>query len=227
MRPNILIVEDDPIIALSLKLLLQKKYSVLNIENNADSAWESCKNNIPDLVLLDVQLVGEKLGTWVGANIKRENLPIKIIYLTVLNDQHTIGEIIETNPIQYITKPFHQNVLLSNIELILSTEKENYFIEIIDGRKKYNINISKITYLKSDGNYVDIVLNNNTKIITRERLNSLVQNINNSNFIRTHQRFVVNCDYISAVDKKFISVGEIQIPISKSYKKMVMEKFNL
>ena len=74
MKARILIVEDDPFIAMSLSVLFKKNnFDVIGIIDNADEAWETCKHEKPDLILLDVQLIGEKTGIWVGQRIKDSN----------------------------------------------------------------------------------------------------------------------------------------------------------
>lgn len=227
MTPRILIVEDNAFIAKSLSILLKKnKFNVIGIKDNAEDAWNICRDEKPDLVLLDVHLIGDKKGTWVGHRIMEENLPIKMIYLTAFNDQKTIDEILETTPEIYITKPFNKSVLVSNIELIL--KKSNLdLLEVTDNRKILRLNTKDITYIQSEGNYLNIHINNQRDLVIRERLNILEEKIRNKSFLRVHQRFMINIDWITKAGKESIYIQNNKIPVSTRYKSIVSEKFNL
>lgn len=227
MSPRILIVEDDPFIAMSLSVLLKKnKFKVIGIKDNADDAWETCLEEKPDLVLLDVRLVGEKKGIWVGQQIKDSNLPTKIIYLTAFNDKETIDAIVATEPEIYVTKPFNKSVLVSNIELIL--KKSNLdMLEILDNRKKLRLNTKDIQYIQSEGNYLNIYMKDRPTLVIRERLNCLEDRIINKSFTRVHQRFMVNLDWVTKAGKESVFIENEKIPVSNPYKHVITEKFKL
>lgn len=227
MIPRILIVEDNAFIAKSLSILLKKhKFNVVGIKDNAEDAWNACREEKPDLVLLDVHLIGDKKGTWVGQRIKDENLPIKMIYLTAFNDKKTIEDILETTPEIYITKPFNKSVLVSNIEIIL--KKSNLdLLEVSDNRKILRLNTKEITYIQSEGNYLNIHIQNQRTLVIREQLNSIEERIRNTSFLRVHQRFIINVDWITKAGKESISIQNDKIPVSTRYKTIVSEKFNL
>ncbi len=227
MSARILIVEDDPFIAMSLSVLLKKnKYDVIGIKDNAEDAWDTCLQEMPNLILLDIRLIGEKKGTWVGEHIKKENLPIKIIYLTAFNDKETIDAIIATDPEVYVTKPFNKSMLVSNIELIL--KKSNLdILEIVDSRKKHRINTKDIHYIQSEGNYLNIVMNNKPTLVIRERLNCIEERILNKSFLRIHQRFIINTDWVTKAGKESVYIQDEKIPVSKPYKSVIVDQFNL
>ena len=94
---SILIVEDEAITALDLKGNLEKSgYHITDIVDNAEDAIKSAKENPPYLVLLDINLKGEKSGISIAEEINLLSIPI--VYLTAQTDDATSNEAIETAP---------------------------------------------------------------------------------------------------------------------------------
>ncbi|MEJ2496322.1 MAG: response regulator [Sulfurovaceae bacterium] len=89
---NILIVEDVSITALEIKKSLIKiGYSVTDIASSYEDALQSIRRKRPDIVLLDIDLKGEKNGIELAKTI-RKNDSIPFIYLTSDNNDDTMRE---------------------------------------------------------------------------------------------------------------------------------------
>lgn len=56
--PHVLIVEDEPSIALSLRFLMEQEGYRVTVVADGETALEICRKIPPDLVLLDVMLPG-------------------------------------------------------------------------------------------------------------------------------------------------------------------------
>ena len=120
---NILIVEDEWIIALDIKRHLSKLgYGVVGIANCAEKAMELFTETRPDLVLMDVYIQGEKNGIAV-AELLRQQFPIPIIFLTAHADDLTIKQAASTNPQGYIIKPFEEQDLSVAIQIALANHQ--------------------------------------------------------------------------------------------------------
>ncbi|MGE5657931.1 MAG: ATP-binding protein [Actinomycetota bacterium] len=121
--PNILIVEDEWIIALDIKRHLNKLgYQVAGIANCAEKALELVVKTKPDLVLMDIYLQGEKNGIEV-AEIMRQQLPIPIVFLTAHADDATVKQAASTHPQGYIVKPFEERDLSVAIQIALANHQ--------------------------------------------------------------------------------------------------------
>lgn len=113
---KILIVEDETILALQLKMSLQKfGYAISGVEATADNAMRHVDTNLPDMVLLDIHLKGEKSGTEAGRYIW-QNHKIPIIYLTSYCDNATIKMAMDSEPYGYLSKPFRTNDLKATLQ---------------------------------------------------------------------------------------------------------------
>lgn len=117
---NIMIVEDERIVAADLQLTLEEfGYSVVGIENSGEGAVTRADKLKPDLILMDIMLKGEMNGIQAAFNIGSNN-DIPVIYITAFADNSTIRHALDTNPFGYILKPFKKKELKASIELALN-----------------------------------------------------------------------------------------------------------
>ena len=152
MKKNkIIIVEDDEITALNLKLSLQKhKYEIVAIYDNAADAKAKIENYKPDVVIIDISLQESDDGIKLAKTIK-EDFSIPFIYLTSYSDDEIIAEAIKTEPYGYIVKPFDPSSLHATIQMaIFKYEMENKRFEEINASKIDEHNIEKLLYSKRE-----------------------------------------------------------------------------
>lgn len=116
-KVRILIVEDEPIVALDIKnTLIKLGHSVTDMVTNYDNAIESVKTDEPDIIFMDIHLENSKSGIETAQEIKKyKNIPI--VYLTAFSDDATMQKAIDTDPVSYILKPFKRDELKSSIML--------------------------------------------------------------------------------------------------------------
>lgn len=134
---KILVVEDESIVSFDIQMALESfGYIVTNTVENYDDAINSVKENMPDLILLDINLENSKDGIEIAKTIQ-EFKDIDIIYLTAFTDDKTIDRAVETNPLAYLVKPFNRNELKSTLKLALHKmdlkELDNKHISLGDG----------------------------------------------------------------------------------------------
>ncbi len=123
MCSKILIVEDEIIIAIDLKIRLENLgYYVPGIAVNGRDAIKKTAEKNPDIVLMDILLDGEKDGIEVAQQIRNQyNIPI--IYLTGSQNNSTLERAKITEPYGYINKPFDNIEIENVIQLAVSKTK--------------------------------------------------------------------------------------------------------
>lgn len=103
---KILIVEDDFIVAIDLKIHLENMgYYVLDITDNGYDALTKTRETNPDSILMDINLKGDIDGIDTAQKINTL-YHVPVIYLTGYNDKNTIKRANITEPFGYIVKPF-------------------------------------------------------------------------------------------------------------------------
>jgi PAS domain S-box-containing protein len=120
MPDSILIVEDESIIALDLKLQLQDLgYTVVGTAVSGEQALVMAEQRAPDLVLMDVRLQGGMDGIETAAAIRR-TIEVPVIFLTSHSDNETVLRASRTAPYGYLTKPYEIRELRAGIEVALA-----------------------------------------------------------------------------------------------------------
>jgi len=120
MKAKILIVEDEPAIQELLAFnVMQAGFQALRAED-ADSAWQEIRSNMPDLILLDWMLPntsGVILAKQFRADARSRDIPI--IMLTARGDERDKILGLESGADDYITKPFSPRELMARIRAVL------------------------------------------------------------------------------------------------------------
>ena len=122
-KAQILIVEDDGIIAMDLESRMKKLgYGVAAIVGYGEQAIEKVKENTPDVVLMDIILKGEIDGIEAAEEI-RTQYDIPVIFITGYADKDRIKRAKLTYPFGFIVKPFQDKDLEITIEMALYVAK--------------------------------------------------------------------------------------------------------
>src|SRR5690554_3109452 len=102
---KVLLVDDQDILVQGLKLILgtEEDIEICGIANNGKKAYEACKWNRPDVVLMDIQMP-EMNGVEATAMIKKQFPDIKIIVLTTFNDDQYIYDALKNGASGYLLK---------------------------------------------------------------------------------------------------------------------------
>ena len=116
---NILVVEDEPIVALDLQQRLTKMgYDVPTVVRSGEDAIEAAAVTRPDLVLMDISLEGDMDGVAAAEHL-RVGQRVPVVYLTAYSNDATLDRAKVTEPYGYLLKPFEERELQTTIEIAL------------------------------------------------------------------------------------------------------------
>lgn len=122
-RGNILVVEDEIIVALDLKRCLQGMgYQVVQVVTTGEKAVKAAKNKRPDLVLMDIRLKGKMNGI-EAAKLIHTQYDVPVVYLTAYADDQTLRQATKAGPYGYLVKPFEARELKTTIEVAIFKHK--------------------------------------------------------------------------------------------------------
>ena len=102
---NIVVVDDDKIVAMSLKTILEATgdITVTAIGSSGSEAVELYRSHKPDVLLMDIRMEG-MTGLEAGEIILREDSSAKILYLTTFSDDEYIVRALNIGAKGYILK---------------------------------------------------------------------------------------------------------------------------
>ncbi len=115
---HILVVEDETIIAINIVSTLRQFGFQSEFVSDGEAALDSIKVKMPDLVLMDIMLHGEKDGIQVVQEIQ-EKYDLPVIYLTAYSDDKTLERAKTTEPYGYLIKPFNSRDLFISVEIAI------------------------------------------------------------------------------------------------------------
>jgi two-component system, response regulator PdtaR len=115
-KGTILLCEDENLIALDIKIQLARLgYDVIKICKTGEELIKSAKELKPDIIITDIQLKGNLNGI-EAIKIIRQEFPVPFVYLSGQQNLSTLNEALDTNPNDFISKPFSIEQLRSALE---------------------------------------------------------------------------------------------------------------
>lgn len=253
---QVMIVEDERVVALDLKLALQQDgYQVVGIVDNFTDALLLFQQQHVDVLLMDIHIYGEKDGIECAAEIMKLR-EVPLIYLTAFSDAATIQRVKHTRPAAFLTKPYDIANVRIAIELALHnfataimnkptgsieytktiadnkpTEtatflKMDEFIFIKHMSRFVKAKLDDIIYAESDNNYVHLITKSQ-KFMLRLTLKNFIEDLQFPAMLRVHRSYAVNINHILSFDDVSIKTEKLEIPIGANYKETFFKHFKL
>ena len=118
-RPTrVVIAEDEAIIRLDLKELLQEEgYDVVGETGRGDEAVELVRDLRPDLVILDIKMPGLD-GLSAARHVASERLAA-VLMVTAFSQRDLVEQARDAGALAYLVKPFQKSDLIPAIEVAL------------------------------------------------------------------------------------------------------------
>lgn len=236
------IVEDDMIIAGALSEMLSEiGYNVPDNATRYSEAIELIENEKPDLLLLDIHLVGQMDGIDLADTV-RKKFQIPFIFLTANLDSSTVERAKQVHPSAYLAKPVTKDQLYSAIEIAFSnfngnglvaepkaevstSKKDSVFVK--DGHAFRKVYYQELLYLESEANYVALHLLSGKKILIRSSLDDFIGQLDTQLFIRVHRGFAVNTEMIDGVFPTEVTVKGVKIPVGRTHKEELLQRLGI
>jgi DNA-binding LytR/AlgR family response regulator len=249
---NILIVEDESIVALDLATALhQDGYEVIGIADHAEAAILLFTSHDVDIVLMDIHLAGPKDGIDTVADLmKIRQTPV--IYLTAFTDDATVERVKLTYPAAFLAKPYQISNVRIAIELALNSLAapsralfpSNPRTELPPSGPtkepilqmgdcvfvKYNyqfvkVRLADILFVQADSNHINLHTGDK-KFVLRLSLSQLFDRLLFDRLIRIHRSYAVNIDAVQSFTEQTVLTGKGELPIGRNYKEDFLKRFN-
>ena len=223
---QVFIVEDEAITRATLQDGLEEMgIQVVGYADEAKMALEKIPKSDTNLIILDINLIGEEDGIWLGEKLKEEGR-LPFIYLTAYGDEKTVQLAVKTNPHGYLLKPFESidvyaaiSVATENFSRNRSAETDNLNLEepkkealpnqeylfIKDDHLFVKLKKSDIGYIKSDNNYLDIYLHDHRHLV-RSKLSEFMKVLPQHQFLQVHRSYAINIHMVQSFGASFVNV---------------------
>lgn len=115
---KILIAEDESIIRMDFKILLEKHgYSVVAEANDGEKAIELAFEHKPDLILMDIKM--PKVDGLKASKVIGDQLDLPIIIITAYSQKEFVEKAQQDNVIGYLVKPIVEASLIPAVEIAI------------------------------------------------------------------------------------------------------------
>ncbi len=118
-RPHVLIADDHQILLEGLRQLLTPEYNLVGLASDGRELLSLGRKTRPDLIVTDIDMPG-RTGPDAVAQLKREGIAPKVIYLTMLADMDTAVNVFRAGASGYILKHSAVTELLNAIKEVLA-----------------------------------------------------------------------------------------------------------
>jgi len=124
MTVKTLVVDDDPIVLDSCKRVFEAEGFEVCLVPSTDKALEVMKNNIFDILLIDVKMP-ERDGMYLMREVKKQWPEMPLIVMSGYPTPETIAEGLRLGAAKFIAKPFTPDELFEAVHQVLQEEKSH------------------------------------------------------------------------------------------------------
>lgn len=112
---RVLLVEDEVFVAMDAAAILSAAgHKVVGTAASADAAVTKADELEPDVVFMDIRLIGERDGIDAALEIKRRR-DLPIVFVTANTDPLTHARAQQAQPLAVVSKPFTPESLLAAV----------------------------------------------------------------------------------------------------------------
>jgi two-component system, LytTR family, response regulator len=232
------VVIDDEADARELMEQIISGFTELKLLGTAANAFEGFQiigRHRPDIAFLDINMPIQS-GIELAELLAQSNLPTRIVFVTAYDIY--VMQAIRTAAFDYLLKPVDPDEFKSLIERYKSFCVQNLgkaVSQVNDDNGKIRLNVrtgyilvdpDEIVLVRADGNYVEIFLRNEEKLLVSQPLGHLAEILPAKVFVRVSRSSIINMKYLRQVDKKcrkaILKAGEIQFQANISREFMAM-----
>lgn len=156
-----------------------------------------------DLVIIYIQ---NQLGIEVAKDLRKMDYNGKIIFITDTPEFAVASYEVEATG--YLLKPYTYEKLSTVLDRVIKDYEVNVY-RIRQRNKMVNITYKDIIYVESNNTKCILHSDDGSNYVIYKRLNEIEEELKDNRFLRCHQSYLVNMDFICKADKQFeVSNGD-------------------
>jgi two-component system LytT family response regulator len=251
---RILIIDDEALARQRVRKLLETRTDVEIVQEcrNGKEAINAITEYAPDLIFLDIQMK-DMTGFDVLQALPREQWPLTI-FVTAYDDYAI--QAFDIFAFDYLLKPFkNERFFLSLDKAIVQLQQEEQeqragkLQELVDylqkekqkpepmalkqGSKISLVQMDDIRYIEASGYYIEVYTSESKRLLLRESMTNMLEQLGKPNFIRIHRSTIINTDFLSEI--QHTGAGDVvtkmkdgkTFRVSKSYKEGLFKRLKL
>jgi two-component system LytT family response regulator len=214
---RVLVVDDEPPARNRIKSLIKEHADLMLVGESGDGvdALHKVEELAPDLVFLDIRMPG-MTGLELGRTLRGNSRPY--IVFTTAYDEYAV-DAFSVDAVDYLVKPFDKTRFSESLGRVRSrfangappptpdlekllerlTAQGPERLAVKDGTRLRLLDLPEITYVQSDGDYIDIHLAGGEHLLVRERMSSLERRTPAESFVRISRSVLLNIRHVNEI----------------------------
>ncbi len=234
---KIILVEDNLVQQDLIDMYVQDcGHEIVATYASAEEAKEGIVNNKPNLVLMDINLVGNKTGIDLANEIKAQ-LNIPVIFITSQTEFSVLGNAVKNKPLDILIKPiqfeqFQASLMLAESKIGITQKpseiakfsiKDNYLI-YKTGHLFERTLLNDLLFVEGMGNYFSLYFKSG-KAMLKGTLTDIEAALPQHQFVRVNRSIIVSISQIKSFNQKrvFMENGK-EFPLSKKVSESLLKR---
>jgi DNA-binding LytR/AlgR family response regulator len=227
-----IIVDDEPIARQGIKKMVDSisRLKLLGTFENARTAGGFMKDNLVDLIFLDIKMPGIN-----GIDFARSIHKNTLIIFTTAYSEYALDSY-EVDAVDYLVKPidaakfrkavekavaYHSLLLDGDKKSVENVENERIFVK--SDRRFFKVNLKDILFIEGLKDYVIIQLEDQ-RIITRMSVKNIHDLLPKVTFLRINRSYIVNKNQIDSFNNNDVFIKKYEIAIGNYYRDAFFEE---
>lgn len=203
-KASILLVEDEENLQEALKLNLELEGYEVTTASDGAAALKAVENEYFDLIIMDVMLPEiDGISVTESIRLRRNEVPILILSAKNQSSDRVLG--LKKGADDYLTKPFNLEELLLRVEKLIEKNKKLQDKETIGDTYRFGNNTvdfkaleainfrgETIQLSKKESMLLQLLIENEGEVVTREKILQAVWGYNVYPTTRTIDNFILN-----------------------------------
>lgn len=171
-----------------------------------------------DLIFLDIEM--ERMdGVTAAHRIREKDARVQIVFVTCMVQRALDGY--EVDAADFLVKPVGYRTFCSHMDRVMKRlfVHDARFLATRQGRESLLCNVWDILFIESFNKKTVIHCRDGRELACSEALCALEEKLKELPFFRCHHAFLVNMEYVCAMQAADVTVGEAVIPVSKHRKR--------
>lgn len=226
MKLNCIIVDDCPI-QRSIIIKLVSDHQNLKLGGSFSNVVETksfLAQNTVDLIFLDVEM------PILNGFDFLDTLEVKPQVIFITSKSEYAVRAFDYEATDYVQKPIDHARFQTSVRKALNKQKsmtENVVMDdshifIKSNLKNLKIFTENIKFIEAYGDYLKVITNNDKHLVL-STMKSFENELPKDKFVRVHKSYIVNLGKIDKFSSKFIEIGGVLIPVSRTKKEQVQK----
>jgi len=227
LKLKIAVCDDLPTDRQQLMSLIKSKVphcQVTEYESGEALLWNFESGARFDIIFLDIFMDGIS-GVETAGLIQKINSDALLVFVSSSDDFYR--ESYDLYAFNYLVKPLSEDKLKEVIDRAVEhlNKDTDQVVRVSFMGNLHTVRCSQILYLSSEQHSVNFHLKNGKILKSYGKLDDFVSQLPSEAFVRCHQSYIMNLNHATAMTASEFALGEIRVPISRSYSKQVQDKY--